>query len=75
MPTRDENENTPERCLRNAIEALSNVFYLLENCAGSADDIATFVKAGRPALDALIEHVQGGRAVVPDGKAARSPSK
>src|SRR5271165_4585893 len=75
MPTLDENQTAPESSVRNAVEALSNVFYLLENCVRSVDDIATFVKAGRPALDTLIEHVQGCRGVVPDGKAARSPSK
>ena len=76
MPRLDENRNSsPEPRLWNAVEALTNVFYLLENCVRSADDIATFVKAGRPALNTLIEHVQGARAVLPDGKAARGPSK
>ncbi len=65
MPTLDENQNPPPPSLRNAVEALCNVFYVLENCSRSLDDVATFVKAAKPALDIMIEHVQGAKAVRP----------
>jgi hypothetical protein len=54
--------------LRNAVETMANIFYLLENSICSPDDIKTYLRAGRPALDIMIEQVQGKRNKKPDGK-------
>ncbi len=68
MPRRENSISAADLRLRNAVEMMANVFYLLETLVGSPDDIRTYVKAGRPALDIMIRHVQGGRPSFHDGK-------
>jgi hypothetical protein len=70
MQRRRRPKSAAELRLRNAVETLANVFYLLEN--GSPNDIVTYVKAGRPALDVMIQHVEGRTRAVPEWKKART---
>lgn len=70
MQRRRKPKSAAELRLRNAVETLANVFYLFEN--GGPDDIATHVKAGRPALDVMIQHVEGRTRTVPEWTKART---
>ena len=47
---------------------MANVFYLLEKSVDRPDDVRTYIKVGRPALEILIEHVQGKRRAVSNGR-------
>lgn len=69
MPRRGKPKSTADLRLRSAVETMANVFYLLEN--GSPDNIRTYLEAGRPALDVMIQHVEGRTRPVPDWKKAR----
>lgn len=72
MPRSEKPKSAADLRLRNAVEAMANIFYLLENCVSGLDDVRAYVKVARPVLDIMIQHVQGKRVGTGDGKAPRT---
>jgi hypothetical protein len=62
------------RTLANAVEALCNVFYLIDNAADNPETVRAYIKIGTPALNVLVGFVKEAQSsgldssTCPDGR-------